>query len=212
MRQPVLRRLQIVFHHPATGIPPDTLGIPVQGWCRHRGQQDPLQGVLAFGRLVFSGARDPHQEGLKARRQHSQLIKGGLELSRAYLLSMTGRNIEWMATRPGPRAHQIAARKAPYALLSRQVHAWEAKLIHIRALVAPASLSGDAERARGGHTDTGHVSDAQGVEKVRLLDAKAIAVPASPVRRSTFRSASPTRGEPRRRKTRGVDSCRVAQG
>src|SRR6266851_4776208 len=79
-----------------------------------------------------------------------------------------------------PCAHQVAGRKAPNALLSRQVPPWEASLVHIGALVAPAPLCSDAQRARDGHLNTSHLSHAQGIKSVSLLDAKPLAVPARP--------------------------------
>src|SRR6266851_1029033 len=111
-----------------------------------------------------------------------------------------------------PCAHQVAGRKAPNALLSRQVPPWEARLVHIGAPVAPASLRGDAQRARDGHVNTSHVSHAQGIKSVSLLDAKPLAVPARPPAAPGSDRQAHHAERLHECKARGVDSSGVPQG
>ena len=64
-----------------------------------------------------------------------------------------------------------------YPLHARQVASWEARPIHIRALVASPPLRSDGERPHRRHSHAGELADAQGIKGMRLLDSKAGAVP-----------------------------------
>jgi len=70
-------------------------------------------------------------------------------------------------------------------------------------------MRGDAERARDRRANTSHVSDAEGIETVGLLDAKPFAVPASPpTAPGSNRQTQHTEGLDQG-KTSGVDSSGV---
>jgi len=78
------------------------------------------------------------------------------------------------------RPHPVSCLKATDAFLTHQVAHWEAVLVPVRAAVLSAAGGGDAERFQPARRNGRHLTYAQGVEGMRLLDAEPGTIPAGP--------------------------------
>ena len=78
------------------------------------------------------------------------------------------------------RPHPVSCLKATDAFLTHQVAHREAALVPVRAAVLSSSGGGDAERFQPARRNGRHLTYAQGVEGMRLLDAEPGTIPARP--------------------------------
>src|SRR5712692_1707202 len=93
--------LMIVFNRPATARPVGPRPCLFTGSHRDRGEQDPLQGLFAFGGLFFPNPHHPDrhwcqlgEKGIMAGRQWREVDPGQMQQSGTGFALMTGWHVE----------------------------------------------------------------------------------------------------------------------